>query len=417
MAKKATATAITTKRPELHAPTPAEKRAAIEGIVGDAVKKYGPGRVERAEQASSTYMLRRPTGITSLDIAMAGGWPAAAPSVLVGPEGAGKDYLLWRTMAESQKIYGDDFCAAVYFTEFKMDKTYMKDMCGFQIALSEEEIEELDRARQRSRQAPLTAQQLDYYRHQIGNFYAIYGISADHGFDEIFKFLRSNCCQIIAVNSIGFMQTEAKEVTDSYEEFAQQRNEAMLLSKALPQFAMYANQPDAWGRPNETSVLLVNQVRSKDNAQKPMKGRPVQEKDTYKSAANAWALKHGKALEVFLHNGPKIYDEGTTPPLCVGRKKNWEITKGKLGTHEGIRGEFDYFHGVGADLLGDLLASVVKLGVIEMSGSWLSYEGDGFALRAQGAARALEQLRKNPDLAEHLRMRCFQETCTLLRTQ
>lgn len=418
MAKRGgAAQVITTKKPELRVPTAAEKRAAIDGIVSDATKKYGPGRIEKSENASSTYMLRRPTGITSLDLAMAGGWPAAAPSVLVGPEGAGKDYLLWRTMAESQKIYGEDFCAAVYFTEFRMDKLYMKDLCGFQIALSEDEIEQIDRARQRNGQPALTPELIDYYRHQVGQFYAIYGVSADHGFDELFKFLRSNVCQIVSVNSIGFMQTEAKEQTDSYEEFAQQRNEAMLLSKALPQFAMYANQPDEWGRPNETSVLLVNQVRSKDQQGRPMKGRPVQEKDTYKSAANAWALKHGKALEVFLHNGPKIYDEGTSPPLALGRKKQWEITKGKLGTHEGIKGEFDYFFNVGADLLGDLLSCCTKAGIVETSGSWLNYEADGFTLKAQGAARALEQLRKNPELAEHLRTRCFQETRTLLRTK
>jgi RecA/RadA recombinase len=353
----------------------------------------------------------------SLDIAMAGGWPAAAPSVLVGPDGAGKDYLLWRTMAEAQATYGDDFCAAVYFTEFKLDKTYMKDICGFQIAMSEPELEELDRARHEHGMASLTPYQVDHYRRQIGTFAAIYGVSADHGFDQIFKFIKSNCCQIVAVNSIGFLQTEAKEEKDSYEEFAQQRNEAMLLSKALPQFAMYMNRPDEDGRPNETALILLNQVRAKDNANTGGSKRPQMERDKYKTAANAWALKHGKAIEIFVHNGGLIMDEAVKPPYPVGRKKQWEITKGKLGTHEGIRGEFDYIFHHGADVQSDLVNTAVKLGIVELSGSWLSYENGSKKFRTQGYPRALQILREDPELAKELRSRCFQEAQIVCRSE
>jgi hypothetical protein len=399
----------------INAPTPEERKASIDRIIAEAAKSYGPGCVERSENTHSSYLLRRPTGLISLDIALAGGWPAAAPSVLVGPDGAGKDYLLWRSAAESQRIYGEDFCMACYFTEFKPDKIYMKDYCGFQVALSEEEIAELDKARHDVGKPGFTAAELDHYRRQIGTFIPIYGISADHGFDQVFEFIKTNYCQLVAVNSIGFMQTEAKEQTDSFEEFAQQRNEAMLLSKALPQFAMYMNQPDAYGRPNETSLILVNQVRAKDAASRPMKGRVPQEKDNYKSASGSWALKHGKAIELFLHNGPKLYDEEAKPPMVLGRKKQWEITKGKLGTHEGIKGEFDYFFGFGADILGDLVNTAIKAGVIELSGSWVTYENGPFKFKTQGAARVLEIMRKQPDLAEHIRTRILQESGILCR--
>ena len=146
-----------------------------------------------------------------------------------------------------------------------------------------------------------------------------------------------------------------------------------------------------------------------------MKGRVPQEKDGYKTAANAWALKHGKALELFVHNGPKIYDEEAKPPYPLGRKKSWEITKGKLGTHEGIRGEFDYLYGFGADIYGDLVNTAIKLGVIQLSGSWVSYDSEGFRFKTQGAARVLELMRKETELAEHLKTRCFQAAETLCR--
>lgn len=388
-------------------PTAEDRAKAIDRVVSEAAGLYGPGRVELSENTHASYLLRRPTGILSLDLALAGGFPAAAPSVLVGPEGVGKDYLLWRTAAETQRIYGEDFLMACYFTEFKPDKLYMKNMCGFQIAFSETEIEELDRARRDKGQRSLSAQEVDHYRHKIGDFIAIYGVSADHGFDQLFELIRTNFCQLVAVNSIGFMQTEAKEATDSYEEFPQQRNEAMLLSKALPQYAMYLNQKDQWGRPNETSLILVNQVRSKDNAQRPMKGRMPQEKDGYKTAANAWALKHGKAIELFLHQGPRIVDKTSDPPLALGRKKQWELTKGKLGTHEGIRGEFDYFFGYGADLEGDLLNVAIGMGLIEQSGAWYTYSNGSFQLKAQGIHNASDILRNDTDLVQHLREQCL----------
>lgn len=386
----------------------------MNAIIADATKKFGPGCIDLAQNTNCSYLLRRPTGIMSIDIAMAGGWPAAAPSVLVGPDGAGKDYLLWRTAAESQRLYGDDFCMACYFTEFKPDKIYMKDMCGFQIAFSEDEIEELDRARRGMRRPALSALEIDHYRYQIGNFAAIFGLTADHGFDAVFNFLEANYCQIVAVNSIGFLQTEAKEDTGSFEEFAQQRNEAALLSKALPKFAMYMNRKSVNGRPNETSLILVNQVRSKDATGKKMPGRPAQEKDSYKTAANAWALKHGKAIEFFIHNGPKIMDMESKPPYALGRKKAWEITKGKLGTHEGIRGEFDYFYGYGADVHGDLANLAIALGIIEGVG-WYKYDNEGFRIHVQGMPKLLERLRQEPELAAHLKLRCFEEAGTVCR--
>lgn len=392
----------------------AERNAIIDGICSRAETTYGSAAVQRAQDTHCSYMLRRPTGITSLDIGLGGGFPASAPSVLVGPDSSGKDYLLWKTGAETQRLYGDDFCMAVYFTEFKPDKIFMKDFCGLQIAFSEKELEEMSQARFAAGQPELTEDELDHYRYQIGNFISIHGVSADHGFDEIFKFLDANVCQIVAVNSIGFLQTEAKENTDSFEDHAQQRNEAALLTKFMPKIAMYLNRGTTKGVPNETSIILVNQVRSAE-AKRAMPGRPTQEKDTYKTAANSFALKHAKAIELFLHNGPRI-TEKDPPYTNLGRKKSWEITKGKLGVHEGIKGEFDFFHGKGADVALDLVDVACGLGVFRIAGSWVYYEEDeNLAFQAQSTAKAARILSGNPELYQHIRHRCFQEAKTMYR--
>lgn len=388
-----------------------ERRARINKLLAASEKAYGPGCVQVASQTNMSYLLRRPTGIMSLDLALAGGFPASAPSVIVGPDGAGKDYLLWRTAAETQRLYGEDFCMAVYFTEFRPDKRYMKDYCGLQIAFSEEELLELDQARHSKKLPGLTADELDHYRRQIGEFIAVVGISADQGFDQLFEFLDANICQIVAVNSIGFLQTEAKEAVDSFEDFAQRSSEATLLSKALPKFAMYLNRGS-----NETSLLLLNQVRSNDTPKRAMPGRPALERDQYKTAANAWALKHGKAIELMIHNAAKIYDNDDKS-LVLGRKKQWELTKGKLGTHEGIKGEFNYYYGEGADIAGDLIATAVQLGVIEMSGAWLTFPDKKYGFRCQGEPKAVALLNKpdHEELVSALRDACFQAASVTFR--
>ena len=398
-------------------PTPevgsVDKKARLAAITANINKQYGQEVIRNACEMSSTYLLRRPTGILSLDIGLGGGFPASAPSVIVGPDGAGKDYLLWKICAESQKIYGDDFAMAVYLTEFRLDKKYMKDKCGLKIGMSDAELDEEDRARVEAKLPPLTEEERAYYAEQVGDIYVITGVTAEEGLDAIIAYVQSNACQIVAVNSIGFFQTEAKENTDSFKEFAQQRNEAMLLSKFMPKLAMTLNRDVGPGERNETTVLLINQVRAKDQMGRPMHGRPLQDRDKYQSASNSWALKHGKAIELMIHNGKKHYDEAAGK--LIGREKNWTLTKGKLGTHEGVSGSFDYWFEIGVDVLEDTIRTAKYLGVLETSGAWLSYTHDTYGFKAQGEDRARQYLQEHPELVDHLNEMCLRAAKVVCR--
>jgi hypothetical protein len=141
-----------------------------------------------------------------------------------------------------------------------------------------------------------------------------------------------------------------------------------------------------------------------------MKGRQPQEKDKYQSAAGAWALKHGKAIELFIHNGAKIRDKVDPTDFSgpvLGRKKQWEITKGKLGTHEGIKGEFEFYFEYGADIAADLYNTATNLGIITVKGAWASYDNGQFKFNAQGMPKAVEILRQDQELVDHLRAACF----------
>jgi hypothetical protein len=97
------------KAPAKKAPPPEQTQAGrsravdklFDKLQSEWNKKHeGPIPVIRGSEASSSYLLRRPTGITSLDIALAGGFPGGTVSVLVGPDGVGKDFLFWTMAAD-----------------------------------------------------------------------------------------------------------------------------------------------------------------------------------------------------------------------------------------------------------------------------------------------------------------------------
>jgi RecA/RadA recombinase len=394
-------------------PDTEDRRARLDAVIARVNKEMKQNVIRRADEASSSYLLRRPTGITSVDIALAGGFPASSSCVIVGPDGAGKDYLLWRTCAEVQKLYGEDFAMAVYLTEFRVDKKYMRDICGFKIAMSDEELDEQDAAREDIGLPVLTAEERERYKEQVGRIYLIYGVTAEEGFDAIMDIISSNGCQIVAVNSIGFLQTEAKEEQESFKDFAQQRNEAILISKFLPKLAMVLNRDLPNGERNETTLLLLNQVRSKDNQGPRMPGRPTLDRDKYRPGAEAYALKHGKAIELIIHNGKVHYDE--VAQMKIGREKNWELNKGKLGTHEGIKGTFDYFYEDGADIIGDLVKTCKSYEIFEMNGAWVSFEHPEHGFKVMGEDRARMHIQERPELVELLRDACFRKAGIIYR--
>lgn len=414
-AKKARKKSGSKKGPVREAVSKADRVAALLRTVN---KPGEPPVIHRAEETASSYLLRRPTGILSLDLALAGGFPASAPIMITGSDGAGKDYLFWRMCAQLQRIYGEDFRIMVYLTEFRPDKPFMRGKCGLKVAMTKDELDEWDEARVRAGHPKLTPEERNRYQEQIGDIHLLEGISAEKAFDVLIKAVATNAYQVIAINSIGFLQTKAKEDVDSFEEFAQQRNEALLMSKFMPKLAMILNR-DVYGERNETTVVMINQVRSKDQAPR-MRGRPLQESDKVRSAVQAWALKHGKAIELMLHKGRTHYDE--VAKLYTGRVTKWSLEKGKLGTHDGIRGEYDYFYDDGVDEVGDILKVALDLGVVEQNGSWYSYsdpdadEGGGdLSFLAQGTTRARRALLDRPELRERLRTQCFQAAGVVCR--
>lgn len=382
------------------------RKKRLEDLITSCNAKHADGRgapvIMRASDANCSYLLRRPTGVIDLDIALGGGFPASAVSIIVGPEGVGKDHLLWKTCGKTQEIYGDEFAMAVYFTEFKPDKAQMRH-AGLRIAYSEAEIAEFAAQRAELGQPPYTDEELAELRDQVGQIAIVAGVDAETGFDILGEFLESNTCQIIAVNSIGFLQTTAKEEKDSFKEFAQRSSEAILLTKVTPRFAMMMNR---LGSSNETAIILINQVRGAD-AKRTMPGRQVQEKDKYQPAVKVHSMRHGMAIELSLHKGsPVLYDERSKE--AGGREIYYELTKGKLGTHDGIKGKYTFLFSNGIQRAESLFAACLRYEVFEVSGSYYTFSHPTLGFRSANGQERVRYMIMNVDgLAEALEEACF----------
>jgi RecA/RadA recombinase len=339
-----------------------------------------------------------------------GGWPASSMCVLTGPDGAGKDYLINLTLAQQQRIYGDDFACLIYSTEFKFDKVFARDMAGFCVRMTKEELDSRDLAREQKNLPPFTEEERARYSTKIGQVVLVDGVVADDGLDIVLDAVHSNEFQVVVINSLGVLQTAAKEEKDSLREHAIQANEAQLLSRFMPHLFMLLNRDDEQGNRNQTLVLATNQVRSKRDLPRTKPGRTVPDRAKVQPASGSWALKHGKAVEVEIHKGMSFIDKELSPPMLLGREINWEVTKGKLGTHDGIRGSFDFWFDEGVDILTDLINTATTLGVIEKGGAWYSYQHGEEEIKAQGERNLRLALADRPEVIDAIRNECFRES-------
>lgn len=374
------------------APRPANDR--ISEVISKINAAHGGVVVRRASEAITSHALRRPTGIPELDIALAGGWPASALNVITGPDGAGKDYIINLSIGMVQQIYGNEARIAVFTTEFPYDKEYARDKCNVAVADTDEEIVERN-AMLRARGEPeMSEEEVARRRCQIGEILLIQGVVMDHGLDIVLELLSTNEFHLIAINSIGVMETLAKEDTDSVGEHAVQSSEAQLLSRFIPKVFMLLNRVSEDGERNETTMLVADQVRANRDVPRARPGFRVPEHQLYKPGSGSRALAHGKAISLMLHKGADIMDNEVKPPEKLGREVNWELIKGKLGTHDGIKGSYEYFFDEGADKAGNLRAAAVKHGVIAQAGAWFEYKdpNDELSFRVQGLVKCNTEL-------------------------
>jgi len=315
-------------------------RASRAADLMEYVDKKMDGRAElclASDYSLPYYTKRLPTGILSLDIKLGGGWPAGAISQIIGPKNAGKDYLIWQTIRQLQGILGKKLHVLLAQTEMRADRTQAQKV-GCAVALSDGDVETLDRANIANGRPPFTKEHRAQLKHQIGTIHEAHGYAVEDLYDIILRGIESRVYHLVVINSFGSIMSGAEAESESLREKTYAGTagpNTQFLHKLNALLTMRTDE----GESRDTCVLGINQIR--DDIKNPNKA--------YKSSGGN-ALEHAKFVDLFITSGA-AHGKEMMFPSAIGQQQmkdvwgkdvNWEIKKGKAGIHEGERGRYIY---------------------------------------------------------------------------
>jgi len=390
--------------------------------INKSQKFKGKAQVTMASELSTPYYLRRSTGILGLDIAMGGGWHAGGHMQVYGGESVGKTYLVFQTAGEIQRNYGNKAAILIVSTEIRTDKSFARK-AGFRVAYSEDEIQHYEEIRASRGLPRFTDEELEDLTYQPGKVVIVTGETGEKSLDVAYEALEAGLFQLVIIESLGALlpsDVQAGDVGDR----AYGGSSVMLttfMNKVYPLFIMDRIHEEGTGKNKvvtrsmlETTVIGINQARA------IIGGSPKGPKE--RAAAGAYAWKHAQLVSLELNKSSSI--RGSEGGPTIGRSVRWLISKGKVGTHDGKSGYYDFYHVPttdpvlwsdvelngstwGIDRITEMVSTAASLGVIEQNGSWYTWDYEGKTIKAQGADKMAAALVEDEELQALLREQCL----------
>lgn len=375
------------------------RKNEIDALMASVNKQFkGKAVLRQGSDITNVFMLRRPTGITSLDLAIGGGLPAGGLTQVIGRFSSGKTYLVNRIMAMAQQIYGEDFAGSANMTEQRYDKWFAKRLCGLRIAYSDEEIALLARINQEQGRPEFTAENIAWFKDQVGYFVEGIGSTAEEVLEVVCQQVESNLFQVLLVDSFGALLTKAEAEAEDGLDQKHYGGAAGVITAFMHRLHAALNLEDKYGRPNTTTVIGINQYR--DNVGRDAQWRPMK-------VAGGNALAHGKLLDIHIEQGSKIWHQlSGKDRVQSGKEINWEILKGKAGCHDGGKGTYKFYFGehgfpFGVDIYSDLLSAALETEVAKQRGAYYFY---GETALGQGVNNVAATLYADPSLIQRIRL-------------
>ena len=314
-----------------------DKKRALEAALSQIDRAFGKGSVMRLgqrEKAVDTDAVS--TGSLGLDIALGiGGLPRGRVVEIYGPESSGKTTLALHAVAEIQKKGG---VAAYVDAEHALDPGYAKKL-GVNID-------------------DLLISQPD---------------TGEQALEITDTLVRSGGVDIVVIDSVAALTPKAElegEMGDQLPGL-----QARLMSQALRKLTGSISK-------SNTIVLFINQIRMKIGI---MFGNPETT-----TGGNALKFYASVRLDIRRIGAIKDHDE------VVGNQTRVKVVKNKVAPPF-RQVEFDIMYGVGISKTGELIDLGVKAGIVEKSGSWISYDGQRIG---QGRENAKLFLAQNKDVAD-----------------
>ncbi len=312
---------------------------ALKTALIDIEKQYGKGAIMRLGEGAATPDVQViSTGSLGVDIALGvGGLPRGRIVEVYGPESSGKTTLALHVVAQAQKLGG--VCAFID-AEHALDVTYAK-----RLGVHTDDL--------------LISQ-------------------PDHGeqaLDITDKLVKSGAIDIIVVDSVAALVPKAElegDMGDSHVGL-----HARLMSQALRKLTGNVAR-------SNTLVIFINQLRMKIGV---MFGSP-------ETTTGGNALKFYASVRLDIRRIGQLKENDK----IIGGRTRVKVVKNKMAAPF-REAEFDVGYGTGISRLGEVIDIGVEAGIVEKSGSWLSYK-DGRL--GQGRDAAIRFLAEHPEVDAEL---------------
>jgi recombination protein RecA len=321
-----------------------EKSRQLGAALSEIEKSYGKGAIMRLGDESLIKEIRGiSSGSPSLDLCLGGkGFPRGRIVEVFGPESSGKTTLALHVIANAQKEGG--ICAFVD-AEHALDPAYARKL-GVRLD-------------------DLLVSQPD---------------TGEQALEIVDTLVRADAVDVIVVDSVAALVPRAEiegEMGDSFVGL-----QARLMSQAMRKLT------GSIARSNGL-VIFINQIREKIGV---MFGSP-------ETTTGGRALKFYASVRCDIRRIGQI-KEGEE---VIGSRTKVTVVKNKIAPPF-RKCEFDILFAQGISREGDLLDLGVENGVVQKSGTWLSFKHpkEGELRLGQGRERARAFLVENPDVTEEL---------------
>src|ERR1700749_2044379 len=312
-----------------------EKTKNLDLAIAQIEKRYGKGSIMRLGNRDVLVPVNViPSGCLSIDAALGvGGFPRGRVIEIYGPESGGKTTLTLHVIAEAQKLGGQ---AAFIDAEHALDPSYARKL-GVDVD-------------------NLLVSQPDH---------------GEQALEIAETLIRSGGVDIVVVDSVAALVPRPELEGDMGD--PQMGLQARLMSQALRKLTAIVSK-------SKTSLIFINQIREKIGV---MFGNP-------ETTTGGRALKFYSSIRIDIRRIQSI-KEGDR---VVGSRTRAKVVKNKVAAPF-REAEFDIIYGEGVSREGDLIDLGVNAGILEKSGTWISFKTDRLG---QGRDNARTFLKENVDI-------------------
>ncbi len=316
-----------------------EKATNLATAISQIEKQYGKGSIIRLGSKEVLVPVSViPTGSISLDAALGvGGFPRGRVVEIFGPESGGKTTMSLHVIAEAQKMGGQ---AAFIDAEHALD--------------------------------PIYARKLGV---DVDNLLVSQPDNGEQALEIAEALIRSGAVDVVVVDSVAALVPKAELEGDMGE--PTMGLQARLMSQALRKLTAIVSK-------SRTCLIFINQIREKIGV---MFGNP-------ETTTGGRALKFYSSIRLDIRRIQAIKDGDKV----VGSRTRGKVVKNKVAAPF-REAEFDILYGEGISREGDVIDLGVERGLIEKSGTWMSYGGERIG---QGRENARLFLKENTAVLEKL---------------